>query len=312
MLISSMINQLHRSTLSTTSICVYMKSSLSTNLLNVGTRYGIASFRKGEKPVFPVPYHTFCDNTWTEQKAAPIFHPTDPLSVDSKGATGFMQEFTPVSVPKSSQPRQGLNTCGANSIFFFKQVDELNETLVMVNNEYELPSKYVHPLITSSNFKGGRTAVKWVLIPHNTNGKPLEPHQIKAEPELNGYLLGNEHALRSRKGSIIGSWIRRGYWWALLGVGPYSFTPFKVVWEAYGKKVFQPRIFDSEWQANQSLQAYMPASSSVQAERILRSLQDPQIEQYLLSLKMEGTMNWAQPGKIKKLLSFKEDTLTLF
>lgn len=278
----------------------------------VGTRYGIASFHRGEKTTFPIPFHTFSDNNWTEQKAEPVFHPTDPLSVDVKGALGFMEEYTPFKVPKSSQPRQGLNTCGANSIFFFTEVEDFNKDLVRVNKRFELPKKYVHPLITSKNFKGEKVPTKWVLIPHNSNGKPLDYQQIKTEPQLNNYLLENKTVLQSRKGSIIGSWIKRGYWWAFLGVGPYSFTPYKVVWEAYGKKVFEPRIFDSEWQANQSLQAYMPASSLSQAERILESLQDSRIEEYLLSLKMEGTMNWAQPGKIKKLLSYEEDPLTLF
>jgi len=27
---------------------------------------------------------------------------------------------------------------------------------------------------------------------------------------------------------------------------------------------------------------------------------------------MEGTMNWAQPGKIKKIIKFEEESLTLF
>ncbi len=29
-------------------------------------------------------------------------------------------------------------------------------------------------------------------------------------------------------------------------------------------------------------------------------------------MKMEGTMNWAQPGKIKRLLQFTDEPLKLF
>ena len=49
-----------------------------------------------------------------------------------------------------------------------------------------------------------------------------------------------------------------------------------------------------------------------EAKRILGLLKDKRVEEYLLSLKMEGTMNWAQPGKIKKLVKFEEETMSLF
>jgi hypothetical protein len=106
--------------------------------------------------------------------------------------------------------------------------------------------------------------------------------------------------------------IKRGYWWAMLGVGEYNFFPYKVVWEAYGKSSFNPTIFEGNWQANQSLQAFIPVRSLNEAERIQTELSDKQIANYLLSLKMEGTMNWAQPGKIKKIIKYEEEYLTLF
>ena len=65
-----------------------------------------------------------------------------------------------------------------------------------------------------------------------------------------------------------------------------------------------PRIVDGTWQANQSLQVFMPMYSRDKAEEILNKLNASQIEQYLLSMNMKGTQNWAQPGKIKKLLRF--------
>jgi len=71
-------------------------------------------------------------------------------------------------------------------------------------------------------------------------------------------------------------------------------------------------LFPGHWQANQSLQAFIPVRSKENGERILLELKKPPVSAYLASLKMEGTMNWAQPGKIKKLLQFEEDALTLF
>lgn len=98
----------------------------------------------------------------------------------------------------------------------------------------------------------------------------------------------------------------------MLGVGNYNFFPYKIVWEAYGRTVFKPQVFEGSWQANQSLQAYIPCKTRDEAEGVLLKLEDKRIEEYLLSLKMEGTMNWAQPGKIKKLIKLKEENLSLF
>ena len=49
-----------------------------------------------------------------------------------------------------------------------------------------------------------------------------------------------------------------------------------------------------------------------EAYDIIKQLNSDEVENYLLSLKMEGTMNWAQPGKVKKMLIFKDENLTLF
>jgi hypothetical protein len=111
---------------------------------------------------------------------------------------------------------------------------------------------------------------------------------------------------------MLNALIKRGNWWSLLGVGDYSFYPYKIVWEAYGRTEFHPKIFKGGWQANQSLQAFIPVKTMSEAKRILGLLKDKRVEEYLLSLKMEGTMNWAQPGKIKKLVKFEEETMSLF
>lgn len=89
----------------------------------------------------------------------------------------------------------------------------------------------------------------------------------------------------------------------MLGVGPYSFYPYKVIWEAYGRASFRPIIIPGHWQANQSLQAFIPLHSQIQAEVVCKSLGQRSVEAYLRSLRMEGTMNWAQPGKISKLIT---------
>jgi hypothetical protein len=283
----------------------------------IATRYGLVHFKRDSTQVFPVPYRRWEEMKWVDYFSKPMFHPRDPLSVFSDPLSNSFDNFEFISIKKDSVPRQGVNTCGANHVFFFDSYTEVDEVNCSVSNkvvtECLLPKKYVFPLITSHNFKNGSLSpIKWVLLPYNTNGKALELSQIRREKKLESYLISHKEILENRKGVMLNALIKRGNWWSLLGVGDYSFYPYKIVWEAYGRTEFHPKIFKGGWQANQSLQAFIPVKTMSEAKRILGLLKDKRVEEYLLSLKMEGTMNWAQPGKIKKLVKFEEETMSLF
>ena len=283
----------------------------------IATRYGLSHFIRDKKPVFPIPYFRNEGGAWNTYIAKPMFHATDPLSIITNDKGDSFDNIKHVLIKKESSPRQGINTCGANDVYFFDDLIEMNDDLVRVSNKSKekviLPKKFIFPLVTSKEFKGELTnPSKWVLLPYNSSGKPLEWKQIQQFPELSIYLESNMEVLQSRKGVMLNAMLKRGHWWAMLGVGEYNFFPYKVVWEAYGKTTFNPTIFEGNWQANQSLQAFIPVRSMAEAKRIHSDLSDKQIENYLLSLKMEGTMNWAQPGKIKKIIKFEEESLSLF
>lgn len=279
----------------------------------VKTRYGVIHIQKNRKMQFPVPYYQFIENSWKEYYAKPVFHSTDPLSIMQNES--WVQELakTPnIVLPKQAVPRQGINTCGANDMFIFDDYQEINSHLVALSNKKQkniiLPKEFVYPLLVSKNFNSAahtQEVNKWVLLPYQSNGKPLESAQIELYPELHDYLYFKRPFLAYRRGNMINTWIKRGYFWALLGVGKYNFKPYKIAWEAYGRKEFKPVLFTGKWQANQSLQAYIPLDEPYQAQQVLWHLSQGVIEKYLQSMNMQGTMNWAQPGKIKRLIQFE-------
>lgn len=280
----------------------------------VATRYGLISVLRNSKQMFPIRYERWEQDHWEKLIAKPVFRTDDPLSIlDKEIHSSF--EFKPIFIRKASQPRQGVNTCGANQIFFFDSLEEIGDKNVKVANKFvtvTLPKDCLYPLITSKNFaENNPKPKKWVLLPYDANGRPFEAREIESNKLLWSYFQGHREYLCARKGTLINVWIKKGLWWALLGVGEYNFFPHKIVWEAYGKTSFMPRIFSGRWQANQSLQAFMPVIDFNEAEKIQSLLSDGEVEKYLLSFKMEGTMNWAQPGKIKKLLKIEEETPTL-
>lgn len=284
----------------------------------VATRYGLVHFSRDKAQEFPIDYRRWENNKWVEYEARPLFLSTDPLSIYTSSEKSPLDDFELIPLKKESMPRQGANTCGANHVFFFDTYKEIDNIYCSVSNKkigsHILPIKYVFPLVTSKNFKeGGDVPQKWILLPYQSNAKPLELSQIEADEKLYSFLFQYKDELEKRNGTLINVPIKKGYWWALLGIGEYNFFPYKIIWEAYGKMEFNPQIFNGKWQANQSLQAFIPVKTEEEAKRLLSSLQNKKIENYLLSLKMEGTMNWAQPGKIKKLLRFVEEPkLSLF
>jgi len=119
------------------------------------------------------------------------------------------------------------------------------------------------------------------------------------------YLSKYRHLMNSRKGVLIQSQIRKGKFWSLLGVGPYSFSKYKVAWEAFGKHVFNSVVLDGYWQGNQSMHAYIPFECKKDAYRVCEQLNDI-VPSYLKRFGMEGTCNWAQPSRIKRLLCYEE------
>lgn len=280
----------------------------------VSTRFGMVYFERDTKPLFPIPYYLYAESNWVEHIARPVFGDDSPLTViHIEEALIQLDLFQKISVPKTAQPRQGVNTCGANAVFIFESFKKISDTLAQVTAKYQdtviLPVKYLFPVVTKKNFSETTPKPhKWILLPYDTaTAKPLSQEVLEAEPQLWEYLCKHEIHLKNRKGQMIQAQIQKGNWWTLLGIGQYSFGNHKVIWEAFGRKSFRPIILSGHWQGNQALHAFIPMDNYERAEETLRALLHPQIENYLIASRSEGTCNWAQPGRLKPLLLMKED-----
>lgn len=289
-------------------ICDYRDYSIFPG---VSTRYGFVSFTKGKKTTFPVPYDLIDKKGRAfSKKASPLGSPDSPFVIHRENERWQIPSIT---ISRKSKPRQGLNTCGANRLFLFDKAIKKSDDLLLLGNrdkEALLPADLIYPLIGAGQFKG-KEQHRYVFLPYGKDGRAMTEETLSAYPEAMNYLNEHRALLVNRKGVLIGSSIDKGLWWSLLGIGPYSFAPWKVVWEAYGKKDFRPRIFSSTegspWQPNQALQAYLPFWSKEEACEALSRLQNPKIEEILRSQGMEGTCNWAQPGKMMKFFRFRNE-----
>ena len=277
----------------------------------VSTAYGCARFRGDTEQRFPVTYFRehrdtpvsepsrFANRTtWHELKAVPLKNCADPWRVvktldEIKTATSL-----DIRLSAAQTPRQGINTCGAKSAFVFR------------DKPAHLPEEFLYPLTTKETWRQEvPSPCKWILLPyHRQTGKPLAWHQIRQHDGLKKHLQDAQELLQARKGTFLRAAINKGYWWAVLGAGPYAFAPFKVMWEAFGRSEFNPIVLASVegrvWQGDQSMHAFIPCWNEQDAQRIKTALEHPEIPALLRQLNGAGKCNWAQPGKIRKILSF--------
>ena len=272
----------------------------------ISTRYGAALFDRKGVQTWPVETDVRNGGTWTRLYSAASDHRTGPWhqreTPDIDALTAPAIEIGP-----SQRPRQGVNTCGANDIFIFER--DGNRLRNGLGEERELEEELLFPLMNAGNF--GRPPSgpqRWILVPHDArSGRPLTWDAIARYGCVAAYLSQHREALTRRKGTLINAHIGRGHWWSLLGVGPYSFAPWKVAWEALGRKSFTPAVLGGRWQGNQALHAFCPCTSVHEAEALAAALGRTQVETWLKSSAMAGTCNWAQPGRISQVLTVRDN-----
>lgn len=99
---------------------------------------------------------------------------------------------------------------------------------------------------------------------------------------------------------------RSGVWYGLLGVGAYTFRPWKIIWEAYGKQVFRPVLVGPDiWVPNQALFCSLDFESRDQAEAALEGLNRLPVTEVLTALGGAGRPSWAQPGRMAQFFTWE-------
>jgi hypothetical protein len=274
----------------------------------IATRYGAALFDREGAQTWPVETDVRAGGAWTRSFSVACDRRSGAwhrLTHQAETPGAGVLEPPAIGINASQKPRQGINTCGANDIFLF--VRHGNKLRNGLGDEWDLEEELLFPLMNAGNF--GRplaSAQRFILVPHDVRtGRPLAWEAIIRYGRVARYLSRHREALMRRKGTLINAHIGRGFWWSLLGVGPYAFAPWKVAWEALGKKSFRPTVLTGRWQGNQALHAFCPCASAEEAEALAAELGRPQVETWLKSSAMAGTCNWAQPGRIAQLLTIR-------
>jgi len=276
-----------------------------------GTACCLACYKADSSQSWPVSWLKAAPHgEWEKMEAEPADGPESPLLPRPAGSPRISPPG--IHVPEGTVPRQGVNCQGASSVFHLSEVgEEKNGRLPVLSKggvQGYLPAELVFPLMSGANFSSSEECIpdRWIFMPYRKNGKVLTPEELEGFPDALEWLKRHRTVLEQRRGMMLKKLMEKGLYWALLGVGSYTFAPWKLAWESYGRKRFIPKLFHSQkgmyWQGNQALHAYLPFHDKASATRALKDLKSPELEDYLKRLGGAGTKNWAQPGRIRRLL----------
>lgn len=219
---------------------------------------------KGRPTRFPVPYHVWSGDPQTASDqivAKQLAQPSgdDALSAWRHYDPATADRLASVLGPCDYQAHLGVNTGGANGIYWFEKLAELPGGLWRMRNlarrsklpietiEVDLESEYLFPLLIGRDVRAWRAEPSaWVLLvqdPKRRRG--IDPDLLRQRaPRTLQYLLGFEDRLRAR--AAFKRYYQRptkvgvadaGPCYSMFDVGGYSLAPVKVVWNRMGHKL---------------------------------------------------------------------------
>lgn len=220
-----------------------------------------------------------------ESTTYPITYIQDGQSLNLiKIGTDLIEEGISILGTSSYTARQGINTLGANEVFFFKK-------------EVPFKSELIWPLLKSSDILPfSCRASYFILYPYDKSGK-LIPEDIlqKKYPQEYNYLIKHRPILEKRK-----SRFAQKHWYGLFGVGEYTSRQYKVVWRGLGAKELMAAVTEHII-PNQAMNCYISTKSAEEAHFICAIMNSEIYKEQLLLLNEQGAKSFAQPATINKI-----------
>jgi len=243
-------------------------------------RTAVMILEKGRPTKYPVPY-----TVWKKKKGARFNYdstleevisatkrlnfyaePVDPDDPTSPWLTARRQALRAVRkvLGKSDyKAHEGVNTGGANSVYWMEIVLKRPDGLVVVRNITEGAKKVkvevteaiepdlLYPLLRGRDVKRWRAETSaWILLTHEPGMRlkaiPEKEMQVKY-PRTYGYLKQFESALKRRASRGVSDMLKKGApFYTIFGVGDYTFAPWKVVWREVSNSINAAVIFFKE------------------------------------------------------------------
>jgi hypothetical protein len=178
-----------------------------------------------------------------------VARPLNPLKNTSPWITGrrrAVERIENVAGQADFKAREGCNTLGLNGAFWVETIAKRKDGLVLISNLHDcgkikvqsvnmaIEPDFVFPLLRGRDVQRWKTKpIYQVVIPQDP-GSPAKGFPESAMqsqfPKTFNYLKQFEEALRKRKVFKLFFDVATAPFYSVYAVGPYTFSPFKVVW----------------------------------------------------------------------------------
>jgi SAM-dependent methyltransferase len=227
-------------------------------------RTAVMVLEKGKPTAYPVPYTVWrkqgrkrftYDSTLEEVTNATVrlnfaaepVNPSDPTSPWLTARPKALKAVRKVLGKSDYKAHEGVNTGGANAVYWVDIVYKRPDGLVVVRNITEgakvkvqevtepIEPDLLYPLLRGRDVQRWKAEPSaWIIVPHTpeTRMRPIQMASMqKHYPNTYAYLKRFEAVLNQRKGFT--GWERQFQqeaFYAIQRVGTYTFAPWKVVW----------------------------------------------------------------------------------
>lgn len=227
-------------------------------------RTAVMVLKKGEPTAYPVPYTLWrkkkgvrftYDSSLAQVLSATVrlrfaAEPVDPNDPTSPWLTAHPHALTAIYKvlgQSDYKAHEGVNTGGANGVYWVEIIDRRPDGLVLVRNltqgaKVQVPEvieavepDLLYPLLRGRDVQRWQTEPSAYIIMPRAHTPPYDvipiDHMQKDYPWTYAYLKRFEEVLHARADAMVKSALRRGASFYFYGaVGPYTFAPWKVVW----------------------------------------------------------------------------------
>jgi len=244
---------------------VYVEDMVDINPFEgAANRTSIVIFQKGQKTKYPVPYNYWVKKmvgigikddmkleeivqilTQKQFYAEPV-NENDPTSPWLTGRPKAVKAVKKVLGKSDYDAHEGVNSGGANGVYWVEVIDKRPDGLVIISNITEGAKRKVesvqtviepdllYPLLRGRDVQRWKAEPSaWIIMAQDPiKRRGIDENEMKMKyPKTYLYLKRFEDILRERKSRGISDMIKSGApFYSMFAVGDYTFAPYKVVW----------------------------------------------------------------------------------
>jgi methylase of polypeptide subunit release factors len=300
--------------------------------------------KKGVNTKYPVPYIRWtktkeCD--LTNATLEEVFHicsqdeliavPIDTKDNTSQWLTVNKKVLSALDKIRGSshyEPHLGVNTGGANGVYWIKIVDKHPSGNLLIENLYDIGKrklekiaaliepKHIFKLIRSGDLNRWLpTPTNYIIVPHTeqTDWQAIPEHKLRVEsPKTYEYLLHFKEMLLKRSAYTL---LRKGHpFYIMVDIRKNSFAPYKVAWKRMGDKInasvlspMEDKYIGKKPLIPQETISFIPLKQEDEAHYLCSILNSSEVTFLVKSFSQLGGKSFATPSILGQINILKYD-----